>query len=189
MEITWISGILVIHPSLHLSPPPPRKKGGKKVLLRVLGTDASKQFDQFHNKAILEQFHEKLHVGDIGNASAASAPAPVTPTPAQSPAAAPTPLDEPFGDLVPFGDPSWYSDWSSPYYNDSHRRLRAAVRAFVDKEITPNCFAWDEAKQIPKSLFLKAADAGILAGMCGYVCTKRVIGRRGDRSLTPLIVT
>jgi hypothetical protein len=163
------------------------------VLLRVLGTDASKQFDQFHNKAVLEQY-QKLQVGDIG--AEAAPPPPPAAAAATAPAAAASEsssslLDEPFGDLVPFGDPSWYSDWckdtyiqvegglleagsklprfpiDSPYYNDSHRRLRAAVRAFVDKEITPNCFAWDEAKQIPKSLFLKAAEAGILAGMCG----------------------
>lgn len=43
-------------------------------------------------------------------------------------------------DVVDFGrycDPSWYQDWHTPYYNDSHRKFRDAVREFVDKEIMP----------------------------------------------------
>lgn len=31
----------------------------------------------------------------------------------------------------------------------------------------PFCHEWDEAKQIPKELFVKAAKAGILGGVCG----------------------
>ena len=38
---------------------------------------------------------------------------------------------------------------------------------FVEKEISPFCHEWDEAKMIPKSLFLKAAAAGFLPGICG----------------------
>src|SRR5690242_18608432 len=45
------------------------------------------------------------------------------------------PRDASFGDLIPFGDPAWYHDWHSPYYKDSHRRLRAAMREFVDREV------------------------------------------------------
>ncbi len=42
------------------------------------------------------------------------------------------------------------------------------MRSFVEKEIMPNCFTWDEQKQIPKALFLKAAQAGLLQGICGH---------------------
>ena len=38
------------------------------------------------------------------------------------------------------------------------------MRAFVDKEVIPYCHQWDENKQIPKELFTKAANAGILQG-------------------------
>ena len=31
-------------------------------------------------------------------------------------------------DLVPFGDPYYYQDWKSPYYNASHFKLRSAMR-------------------------------------------------------------
>ena len=75
------------------------------------------------------------------------------------------------GILCHYND-SRYSDWYSPYYNESHRKLRAAVRAFVDKEVTPYCFTWDEQKKIPRELFLKAAKAGILQGICGHGWSK-----------------
>jgi len=67
-----------------------------------------------------------------------------------------------FGQLIPWGDPSWYSSWNSPYYNDSHRAFRAKVRQFTETEIMPYCHEWDEAKSLPKSLFEKASAAGWL---------------------------
>ena len=65
-----------------------------------------------------------------------------------------------FGDPIPFGEPSWYQDWGSPYYNDSHRRynckhnfltirFRAAMRAWMEKEIMPYCHEWSENKTTP----------------------------------------
>jgi hypothetical protein len=49
---------------------------------------------------------------------------------------------EVFGDGRPFGEPDWYQRWHSPYYKDSHRRLRAEVREWVSAEIEPNCYEW-----------------------------------------------
>nr|KAJ3411293.1 hypothetical protein HK105_002662 [Polyrhizophydium stewartii] len=157
-------------------PPPPQvydvtafaseHPGGKKVLLKVAGTDASKQFHQFHNQGVLDRLGPGLLVGTLQGSAAAAAPAP-----AAAAATAAAPADAPlvgveegdtFGDMVPFGDPYWYSDWHSPYYNESHRRLRSYVRNFVEKEIMPNCFEWDEAKKLPRELFLKAGAAGLL---------------------------
>ena len=100
---------------------------------------------------------------------------------------------EQFGDLVPYGDPAWYrthnrcAHWlavvvpfaptstdspaalvlCSPYYNASHRAYRQRVRAFVDAEVTPNCDAWDRQKSIPRELFVKAFQAGLLPGVVG----------------------
>ncbi|KAJ3417555.1 hypothetical protein HDV05_000012 [Chytridiales sp. JEL 0842] len=136
--------------------------GGKKILIKVAGQDASKQFDQFHNAAVLEKWGPKLLKGTIGKPVAQDSNA-------FDPEAELEGVEEgeTFGDLVPFGDPYWYQDWASPFYNESHRKLRAYVRNFVEKEIMPYCFEWDEAKAVPKSLFLKAAEAGILGGIVG----------------------
>ena len=103
----------------------------------------------------------------------------------------------PFGDLVPYGDPSWYRNYNrrvgqrtrhalqrraspqrrrgaltrawprSPYYTASHRAFRDKVRAFVDAEVTPHCDTWDRAKAIPRELFAKAYAAGLLPGVVG----------------------
>ena len=42
--------------------------GGTKVVLNVAGKDASKQFDMFHNNAILEKYTPQLCIGTIGAA-------------------------------------------------------------------------------------------------------------------------
>lgn len=39
--------------------------------------------------------------------------------------------------LFSYSDPNWYQDWHSPYYNDTHRRFRDALREFVEREIMP----------------------------------------------------
>lgn len=72
-----------------------------------------------------------------------------------------------FGDLIPYADPSWYQGYRSPYYKDSHRRLRAEVREWVDTEITPFCAEWDEAKSMPESVYQSMGDRGYLAGAMG----------------------
>lgn len=57
---------------------------------------------------------------------------------------------------VPYGDPLWYSGNPTPYYNESHVRFRAAMREFVEKEITPNAHKWDEDKKMPAEIYVKA---------------------------------
>ena len=59
--------------------------------------------------------------------------------------------------MLPWGDPNWYRGYNSPYYKASHHKLRAQVRAFVDKEIMPYCNQWDEAKALPRNLLKKCA--------------------------------
>ncbi|KAI3635816.1 hypothetical protein MIR68_006454 [Amoeboaphelidium protococcarum] len=78
--------------------------------------------------------------------------------------------DQAFGDQIPFADPAWYQpDWNSPYFNDSHRRLRAYTREFVEKHIMPDVQDWSEANDSKwvKPLLKKLADAQLLPGMLG----------------------
>ena len=128
--------------------------GGRKVLLKHAGTDASKQFDAFHSPATLDKYGPRFLVGDLAK-------------PLQEPKPDSGESTETFGDLVPFGDPYWYAGLKSPYYKESHLRLRDAMRVFVDKNITPYCHEWDEAKQLPKMLYTKMAEQNLLTAVVG----------------------
>ena len=55
----------------------------------------------------------------------------------------------PFGSVVPYAEPLWYSRNVSPHYTASHRKLRAEVRRYVDEELLPFAFEWESAGVIP----------------------------------------
>lgn len=128
--------------------------GGKKVLLRVAGKDATSEFHKFHNAAdVMRKYGAQLYVGDIGDATAKTQEK--KPTSAKS--------------VVPYTDPAWYQGWDlNHYYSPTHHSLRQAMREFVDKEITPYCFEWDEKRAIPKEIFRKCYEAGWLPGVVGF---------------------
>lgn len=69
---------------------------------------------------------------------------------------------EVFGDGNPFGDPCWYQAYNSPYYNDTHKKLRKLFRAFVEEKIMPYVHEWDEAGVIPPEMFQAAGKEGAL---------------------------
>jgi len=80
---------------------------------------------------------------------------------------APTERQPKFGELVPYGDPLWYSGKPSPYYTRSHHAWRKHVRDFVEREIEGNCDLWDRQKALPRELYRKAGLAGILQTVVG----------------------
>jgi hypothetical protein len=99
------------------------------VLSRVAGKDASAQFWKYHGEGVLKKYKPKLQVGSLDTKPKPALPTPPAspPKPAAVPAkagpAAPAPgpnaaeqitLQDPYGDLVPFGDPSWYQSVSLP---------------------------------------------------------------------------
>jgi len=156
------------------------------VLQRVAGKDASKQFWKYHNEGILKKYQKTLKIGSLDTKAAPPTPPATPPTPqvekevvkpssepgvvAAKPGAdakeAAEALD-PFGDLVPYADPSWYQSHHSPYFNQTHADLRAEVRQWVDEEIMPNVTEWDEAKKVPETIYKQMAERGYLAGMLG----------------------
>ena len=40
--------------------------GGAKILKRVAGKDATKQFWKYHNESVLKKYSPKLHIGSVG---------------------------------------------------------------------------------------------------------------------------
>lgn len=94
----------------------------------MAGKDASKQFWKYHNEGILKKYKGQLQVGSLDTKKQEAPPTP-PPTPPQQEAVVPsaesgtvaamptqaTQLSEPldtFGDLIPYGDPSWYQSVS-----------------------------------------------------------------------------
>jgi hypothetical protein len=71
--------------------------------------------------------------------------------PKDSPASLSSTPYKAFGCPTPYAEPLWYSRNVTPHYSDSHRKLRAAVRKYVDEEILPNAFEWESAGIVPDS--------------------------------------
>lgn len=55
-----------------------------------------------------------------------------------------------------------HSETSSPFYTPTHIAWRDTLRRWVDREIAPNATAWDEACEILRDLYYKAANLGLL---------------------------
>ncbi|KAB8337255.1 hypothetical protein FH972_021557 [Carpinus fangiana] len=156
--------------------------GGKKILQRVGGKDASKQFWKYHNDSILKKYQGKLQVGSLDSKPKAEpAPEPVKEEPKAQPAPeAGTASVEPtaaaeeevevldqYGDMIPFADPSWYQTFPSPHFNQSHADLREEVRDWVEEKIMPYIDEWEEAKRIPEEIYKEVGQKGWLAGLMG----------------------
>lgn len=84
---------------------------------------------------------------------------------------------ETFGDMNAFGDPSWYQAFNNPgYYNETHKKLRAMVRQYVEEEVIPNVYEWDEAGEIPREAYLRIGSLGWLPIVVGRPWPKQYIG-------------
>lgn len=72
-----------------------------------------------------------------------------------------------YGDMIPYADPSWHQSYHTPYHNQSHAALRDEVRQWMEEDIMPNVTEWDEAKQVPDSVYKAMGEKGYLAGLLG----------------------
>lgn len=139
----------------------------------------------------MNKYHSKFYVGDVIGAAApakkATAPKPSAEKSIVVRSSSPSsPLpNEPFGEMIPYGDPSWYQGWNSPYYKESHKRFRTEIRSFVDSEVTPFAHEWDEAKQLPKEIFTKCAKLGWLGGCCGAPWPTKYAGHKLVANIKP----
>jgi alkylation response protein AidB-like acyl-CoA dehydrogenase len=137
----------------------PSHPGGQKVILKLAGKDATKDFKLLHNfDDVMKKYGSQLYIGEISSENSEKE---------EKKTIAIAKKINTFGNLVPYGDPNWYQDWSSPYYNESHYRFRAAIREFVEREIMPFCHEWDEKKSLPQELWSKCYQAGWLPAVCG----------------------
>ena len=94
--------------------------GGSVVLEQVAGQDATQAFYNLHRHEVLQKY-ANLCIGTVeGEKSEAIEPYPGALSP------------------VPYAEPLWLTpQFHTPYFNDSHRSLRKAMRQFVDEHIYP----------------------------------------------------
>lgn len=69
---------------------------------------------------------------------------------------------ERFGSTLPWAEPAWYTGRPSPYYKESHRRLRKAVRDWVEVNVIPNIEYWEVDGKVPDSIYHQCAKDGLL---------------------------
>ncbi len=51
---------------------------------------------------------------------------------------------------------------SNPPFTEEHEELRASVRGFIERELTPHAMEWEEAEWFPDEVFTKLAAQGLL---------------------------
>lgn len=126
--------------------------GGKKMLQKVGGKDASKQFHKYHDVGVvLKKYGDKFKIGTLAKSDVNMN---------QSAAMAITPQD------VPFGDPAWAQGYSSPFYTKSHALFRDRLREYVNANLMPYVDEWDQAGKIPEEVYQNFGKAGYLAYAC-----------------------
>ena len=77
-----------------------------------------------------------------------------------------------YGSSTPFAEPPWANGCPSPYYGDSHRRLRQAMRTWVEKNIVANASQWEADASLPDWIYTQAAVDGILMPMASGASIK-----------------
>lgn len=70
----------------------------------------------------------------------------------------------------------WYTGAQTPYYKDSHRRLRQWARDLIEREIMPYCLEWDTAGKVPSTLYKTFGEVGFLSGLTGHGWPKEAVG-------------
>ncbi|KAK4201444.1 acyl-CoA dehydrogenase/oxidase [Triangularia verruculosa] len=120
--------------------------GGEAVLRQVAGTDATAAFYNLHRHEVLQKYSD-LAIGTIEGEKQSI----ITPQ---------------AGDLstVPYAEPLWLTpQFKSPYFKDSHHRLRKAMRIFTDKYITPEALEKERSGEIvSQELIDRMSKTGVL---------------------------
>jgi predicted heme/steroid binding protein len=129
--------------------------GGALLLLQYAGKDATEEFWEVHRYDVLLKY-KKLIIGQITKAER---------KPSQGPN-----LSTVQGQIskVPYGESSAFQGAPSPYFTESHKSFRAALRKFIDEEVVPIAPMYEENEQEPpKDLYLKMGAFGLWAARLG----------------------
>lgn len=62
---------------------------------------------------------------------------------------------------IPWAEPSWHQVLESPYYDDSHRKLQAYARKYIDEKVLPHALEWEAQGDCPESAKLDYLRSGL----------------------------
>ncbi|KAK6197243.1 hypothetical protein LQW54_010813 [Pestalotiopsis sp. IQ-011] len=61
----------------------------------------------------------------------------------------------------PWAEPAWHGALESPYYNESHRKLQAYARKYIDVHVLPHALEWEAAGDCPEAAKLDYINSGL----------------------------
>jgi len=120
--------------------------GGKQLLLDYAGQDATEEFFGLHRMEVLAKY-KKLVKGRVKDAGANK-------------------MSNAFADIskVPYGEPSYEQGMHSPYFKDSHKNFRKAVRKFFADEVLEEALECEKTNEAPsKEIRLRFGELGLIA--------------------------
>eukprot|EP01059_Diplonema_ambulator_P035425 TRINITY_DN8322_c2_g1_i1.p1 TRINITY_DN8322_c2_g1~~TRINITY_DN8322_c2_g1_i1.p1 ORF type:complete len:539 (+),score=203.45 TRINITY_DN8322_c2_g1_i1:49-1617(+) len=126
--------------------------GGVAALIPYAGKDATEAFFGLHKIEILKKY-ERFRIGKIAGATGKSSldlydPAGVSP--------------------VPYSEPSFLQSLPSPYYNESHIKVRNGVAEFRERVLKPVAEQYENTGKLPTvELYQQLGKEGILACRLG----------------------
>ncbi|KAG0171553.1 hypothetical protein DFQ28_000810 [Apophysomyces sp. BC1034] len=124
--------------------------GGTQLLLDFGGQDVTEDFYGLHRQEVLIKFAPRLKIGSIANEEAKIV------------VAKPGDFSQ-----VPFGEPSYWQGFKSPYFTESHTRFRKALREIYN-EIKPDALLAEDLGKPPSAeLYRKLGEEGVLATQIG----------------------
>lgn len=62
---------------------------------------------------------------------------------------------------IPWAEPAWLGSLESPYYNDSHRKLQAYARQYIDTHIMPHALKWEAEGDCPEEAKAAYVQSGL----------------------------
>ncbi|KAN0129166.1 acyl-coa dehydrogenase [Lactarius tabidus] len=129
--------------------------GGAAVLLvdSIAGKDATQAFFGLHRLEVLYRpQYTRLQIGTIRG---------------QQPLIKPLSADE--ISQVPYAEPSWLvPGFSSPFYNESHRRFQKAMRKLVNEVVLPDAIRCEEnGKRVSQEVMDKLGEMNLIAMRLG----------------------
>lgn len=124
--------------------------GGELLLLEHAGTDATETFWSYHAYEVLKKY-QRLKIGRLEGAKNHRL------------------LEMCDISTVPFGEPSYWMGWDSPYYNESHKKLRHEVRLLLEnfRDEAETCEQTGKAPS--KETYLRLGAEGFFAARTGHV--------------------